>query len=112
MQEIEARVAALEKAANTSKPSQVEIDQAMRFESRLKALERIRKELEGKHMRVVWTGSVSFKVNLANSTCKRTRRADGLLMEMVELDGDPDSMTDAEFDAWVASFPIEECERK
>ena len=62
-------------------------------------------------MRVIWTGSVSFKVNLANSTCKRTRRPDGLLMEMVELDGNPDSMTDAELDAWVESFPIEECER-
>ena len=83
----------------------------MRFESRLKALERMRKELEGKHLRVIWTGSASFKVNLANSTCKRTLRRDGLLMEMVELDGNPDSMSDAELDAWVESFPIEECER-
>jgi hypothetical protein len=85
----------------------------MRFESRLKALERIRKELEGKHLRVVMDmSSKSFRVNLATSTCKRTLRADGLLMEMVELDGSPDSMTDAELDAFVESFPIDECEPK
>jgi hypothetical protein len=65
----------------------------MRVDSRLKALERIREELEGKHMRGIWQGSTSFKVNLAYSTCKRRRRADGLLMEMVELDGNVESMT-------------------
>jgi len=60
----------------------------MRIESRLKALERTREELEGKHMRVVMNGTVSFKVNLANSSCTRTRNADGLLIEIVKLDGD------------------------
>ena len=81
----------------------------MRVDSRLKALERIRKELEGKHLRCITHGAKSFKVNLANSTCKRTRRADGLLIELVELEGCLESMTDAEFEAWVDSFPIEEC---
>jgi hypothetical protein len=81
----------------------------MRFDSRLKALERIREELEGKYLRVVMNKSAkSFRVNLATSTCRRTRSADGLLIELVELDGCPDSMTDAELDAFVESFPIEE----
>jgi hypothetical protein len=79
----------------------------MRFESRLKALERSRKELESKHMRVIIYLSVS-KVNLANSTCSRTLRPDGVLMEMVKLDGSPNSMTEAELDAWVESFPVED----
>jgi|HubBroStandDraft_6_1064221.scaffolds.fasta_scaffold35516_2 hypothetical protein len=84
----------------------------MRFESRLKALERIRKDLEGKHLRVITHGSASFQVNLANSSCKRTLGADGILMEMVELGGNVESMTDAELDAFVESFPIEECKPK
>ena len=54
--------------------------------------------------------SKSFQVNLATSSCKRTRSADGLLIENVELDGDLESMTDAEFEAWVESFPIKEYE--
>lgn len=83
----------------------------MRFDSRLKALERIGNELEGKRIRLIVHGcSPSFQVNLATSTCKRTRRADGLLIENVELDGDLESMTDAEFEAFVESFPIKQYE--
>jgi len=83
----------------------------MRFDSRLKALERIGKESAGKRIRLIMHGcSKSFQVNLATSTCKRTRRADGLIIENIELDGDLESMTEAEFEAWVESFPIKEYE--
>jgi hypothetical protein len=42
-----------------------------------------------------------------NSTCKRTIAADGLLTEVVHLSGMRRSLSDAELETFIESFPIE-----
>jgi hypothetical protein len=47
-------------------------------------------------------------LNLANSTCKRTLGADGLLTEIVDLDGSDTDLTDEDLEEFVASFQVED----
>ena len=47
-------------------------------------------------------------LNLANSTCKRTLGANGLLTEIVDLDGSDQGLTDEDLEEFVASFPVED----
>jgi len=44
---------------------------------------------------------------LQNATRKRTLCANGLLTEIVELEGSGDDVTDEDLDRFVESFPIE-----
>jgi hypothetical protein len=44
--------------------------------------------------------------NLANATCTRTR-TQGMLAEVVLLDGSREGLTDEELDRFVQSFPIQ-----
>ena len=71
----------------------------MRLKARLKALERQWNETEGVSL-------VSQPANLANSSCRRTRSADGALLEIVRLDGSRKSLSDADLEAFIQSFPV------
>jgi hypothetical protein len=46
-------------------------------------------------------------LSLETSTCRRTRSANGVLTEIVRLDGARDGMTDEEMEKFVESFPVE-----
>ncbi len=77
----------------------------MGLHARLKALERQRKESQ-EPLRVV-IRSVCGSANLANSTCRRTLDANGLLTEIVQLDGSLDDLGEEGLERFIASFPIE-----
>lgn len=51
--------------------------------------------------------NIGKELNLVTSTCRRTLSTDGALFEMVRLDGSRSGLTDAEFETFVGSFPIE-----
>ena len=78
----------------------------MRWKARLKALERQWNETEEDSFRLV-VSLVSQPANLANSSCRRTRSADGALLEIVRLDGSRKSLSDADLEAFIQSFPVE-----
>ena len=46
-------------------------------------------------------------LSLETSTCRRTLSADGVLTEIVTLDGTRGGMTDEEMETFVETFPIE-----
>ncbi len=52
-------------------------------------------------------GRIGPEEGLQNATCKRTLCANGLLMEVVRLNGSSDGLTDEDLDRFVESFPIE-----
>ena len=58
------------------------------------------------HFRLVLCPTIG-RANLATSTCKRTLTASGALTEVVRLNGRREGLTDAELDAFVATFPVE-----
>jgi len=47
------------------------------------------------------------KLRLETSTCRRTLSANGVLTEIVRLDGTRGGMTDEEMEKFVESFPVE-----
>jgi hypothetical protein len=49
----------------------------------------------------------NLALSLETSTCRRTRSANGVLTEIVRLDGARDGMTDEEMEKFVESFPVE-----
>jgi hypothetical protein len=51
--------------------------------------------------------TIGKQLNLATSTCRRTLSVDGALCEMVRLDGSREGLSDADFEKFVESFPIE-----
>jgi hypothetical protein len=75
----------------------------MNLGRRLKALERARSPISQEVFRVV-RRSVCGEPNLANSTCTRRLGANGLLMEMVKIDG---TMNDEDLEKYIQSFPVE-----
>jgi hypothetical protein len=77
----------------------------MNFRARLKALEQ-RRQASNQRMRIVASTS-GMPLNLANSTCKRTLGANGLLTEIVDLDGSDQGVTDEDLERIIAGFPVE-----
>ena len=73
---------------------------------RLRRLEQARFEAGRGRTRVVISG-VGMPLNLEKSTCTRTLAANGLLTEIVQLDGRREDLTDEELENFVAEFPIE-----
>jgi hypothetical protein len=73
---------------------------------RLRRLEQLQFEPARVPMRVVISG-VGMPLNLEKSTCTRTLAANGLLTEIVQLDGRREDLTDEELENFVAEFPIE-----
>ena len=51
--------------------------------------------------------AIGKQLNLATSTCRRKLGADGSLCEIVRLDGMRAGLSDADFEGFIASFPIE-----
>ena len=52
--------------------------------------------------------NIGKQLNLATSTCRRTLGADGSLFEIVRLDGSRDGLSDADFERFIESFPVDE----
>ena len=77
----------------------------MNFRARLKALEQ-RRRASNKRFRIVASTS-GVPLNLANSTCKRTLEANGLLTEIVDLDGSDQGLTDENLERFIAGHPVE-----
>jgi hypothetical protein len=82
----------------------------MNVMARLKALERQR-QASNRRMRVL-VGVYGRPLNLANSTCRRTLAPNGLLTEIVELDGIPEDLADGELETFIQRFPIETSARE
>ena len=71
--------------------------------------DRFQTQLSGKpksSLRIIVTLAGSAAANLATSTCTRYVR-DGLLTEVVQLDGARGSISDEELETFVARFPID-----
>jgi len=47
------------------------------------------------------------ELNLETSKCKRTLSRNGLLTQIVELDGSREGFTNEQLEAWIERFPIE-----
>jgi len=47
------------------------------------------------------------ELNLETSRCRRTLSRNGLLTQIVELDGSRDGFTNEQLEAWIERFPIE-----
>jgi hypothetical protein len=75
----------------------------MNFQRRLKSLEGARSPISQQVFRVV-RRSVCGEPNLANSTWTRRLGANGLLMEMVKIDG---TMNNEGLEQFIQRFPIE-----
>jgi hypothetical protein len=75
------------------------------FRARLKALEQ-RRSASNQRMRVV-ASTNGVPLNLANSTCRRTLAPNGLLTEIVMLDGSDRCLTNEDLERFIAGFPVE-----
>jgi hypothetical protein len=78
----------------------------MSLKARLKSLERVRRQTVPKTIRVIVRLDFLGPAKLADSTCNRTRLRNGVVTEMVDLDGSRQGISEEELDAWVAGFPI------
>jgi hypothetical protein len=77
----------------------------MNLKSRLKTLEK-RRQASNDRIRVV-ISVIDRPANLANSKCRRTLAPNGLLTEVVELDGSSADLTDEDLERFIAGFPVE-----
>ncbi len=73
---------------------------------RLQLLERPRSGAVQKRLLLVVSG-VCGSLNLATSTCTRTLWPSGGLMEVVQLDGSQDNLSNEDLERFIASFPIQ-----
>ena len=78
----------------------------MRLKGRIERLEMHKQDVLAEPFRIVVTTPMAF--DLTKSTCTRTRLPSGLLSEIIHLHGMHKHFTGAEFESWVASFPIED----
>jgi hypothetical protein len=78
----------------------------LRMKGRLAKLEEYLIPVQGPTKRWVVVMHGGGPANLANSTCTR-RLSNGVLMEVVQLDGSREGVTDEELDRFVQSFPIQ-----
>ena len=65
----------------------------------------VRQKTSGVHETVV--SQCGKELNLETSKCKRTLSRNGLLTQIVELDGSRDGFTNEQLEAWIERFPIE-----
>ena len=77
----------------------------MNIRARLKKLEK-RKQSSSDRIRVV-ISRIDRPPNLANCKCRRTLASNGLLTEVVELDGSSADLTDEDLERFISSFPVE-----
>ena len=77
----------------------------MKLTRRLQALES-KQALVVKPFRVV-IAQVWKRLNLATSTCRRTRWEDGSVLDVVHLDGTDTGLSSEDLEKFIASFPID-----
>ena len=77
----------------------------MNCKARLKVLER-QKQASGQILRLIIGRAAGDGVNLATSTCIRRVTPNGVLTELVDLDGNGASLSDEELERFIAGFPI------
>ena len=78
----------------------------MRLRSRIERLETQQRDVQEKRFRIVVTRPFTLK-----STCTRTRLPNGLLSEIIQLEGTGEHLTDDDLERWIESFPIEDLRR-
>ena len=80
----------------------------LRLQGRLNKLERVLVPAKGPRQRVrVLMSAVCGDLNLATSTCHRTL-SNGVLTEVVHLDGDGEDLSDQQLEKFIESFPVQE----
>lgn len=60
----------------------------------------------------VFVSGMDREANLANATCNRSLCDNGLLVELVRLDGTYDHLAEEELGEFIESFPIEDLRRR
>jgi hypothetical protein len=72
-------------------------------------LERLERRAPEKASQVFWVlvRCVCGPPNLATSKCWRTLSTNGVVTELIELDGGRDGLSDEDLDRFVEGFPIE-----
>ena len=78
----------------------------LRLLGRLGKLEKVLTPAQGATKRWIVVAVGGRPANLANSKCTR-RVSNGVLMEVVQLDGNRDELSDGQLQKFVESFPIE-----
>ena len=78
----------------------------MNLKSRLQKLERQRSQVECGRFRVV-VSRVGEPFSLATARCTRTLMADGGLLEIVNVNGSGNDLSDEELEKFIQSHPIE-----
>ena len=78
----------------------------MNLKARLQKLERHRSQVERGRLRVI-VSRVGKQFDLATATCTRTLMPDGGLMEIVNVNGSGNDLSDEELERFIQSFPIE-----
>jgi hypothetical protein len=79
----------------------------LRLQARVDKLERVLVPAKGPRDRVrVLICGMTKPADLATSTCTR-RLSNGVLTEVVQLDGDRDDLNDEQLESFIESFPIQ-----
>jgi hypothetical protein len=74
--------------------------------ARLQKLERQQSQISRQPFRVV-VSHAGERLDLTKATCTRTLMPDGQLMELVNLHGSSDGLSEEELERFVQGFPIE-----
>ena len=77
----------------------------MNLKARLQRLERQHTQIECGRFRVV-VSRVGQPFDLVTATCTRTLMADGGLLEIVNVNGSGNDLSDEELERFVQSFPV------
>jgi hypothetical protein len=78
----------------------------MSLKTRLSRLEREQTQISREPFRVV-VSRAGEPFDLAKATCTRTIMQNGQLMELVNLNGSRESLSDDDLERFIQSFPIE-----
>ena len=78
----------------------------MNLKARLKRLERERSQVSREPFRVI-VSHAGKPFDLTKATCSRTLCADGRLMEVVNLHGSSDGLSEEDLERFIQSHPVE-----
>ena len=79
------------------------------MKSRIERLETQRRDVQERSFRIVVTRTGTL--DMEKSTCTRTRLPNGLLSEIIQLEGTDEHFADDDLERWIESFPIEDLRR-
>jgi len=77
----------------------------VRLNNRVERLETQRDAVEQETFRIVVTTPTTL--DMERSTCQRMRHPDGLVTEIIDLEGTREGVSDEDLERWVSTFPIE-----